>query len=63
MYRPPTAAPHLQEIRAFSFAGNAFIPLYFEVPKLLSVELHGILPINLYFVSPKWPGLNEALES
>lgn len=34
MYRPPTAAPHLQEIMAFSFAGNAFF-LYFEAPKAL----------------------------
>lgn len=28
MYRPPTAAPHLQEIMAFSFAGNAFFSIF-----------------------------------
>lgn len=28
MYRPPAAAPHLQEIMAFSFAGNAFLSVW-----------------------------------
>ena len=57
MYRPPTAAPHLQEIMAFSFAGNAFF-LYFETPKLLLVVLQGILLIKPYFVPPVWQGPN-----
>lgn len=35
IYRPPPAAPHLQEIMAFSFDGNAFC-LCFQAPKLLS---------------------------
>ncbi|KAF7462662.1 hypothetical protein GHT09_011752 [Marmota monax] len=40
MYRPPSAAPHLQEIMAFSFAGNALSLLCLEAPTLLSVDLY-----------------------
>lgn len=41
MYRPPTAAPHLQEIMAFSFAGNAFFSILTHPNYFLCILLVG----------------------
>lgn len=41
MYRPPAAAPHLQEIMAYSFVGNAFFFLCLEAPKSFLIFMAG----------------------